>query len=110
MRLSVIVPLLLCGLVALAQDTMPRMSSVEPGNGKVGDAVTVAGENLDKANVAKVYLTDRKNDLECVVLEQTPTALKIKIPDKATGRMWIMILTNGKEAKLIEQPVKLTIE
>src|SRR5215467_10929394 len=110
MKLSFIVPLLMAGLVAWAQDTMPRMSSVEPGNGKIGDVVTVAGENLDKANVTKVYLTDRKNDLECEVTEQTATAIKLKIPQKATGRMWIMILTGGKEAKLIEQPVKLTIE
>jgi len=110
MRLSFIAPLLLVGIAAWAQDTMPRMSSVEPGSGKKGDVVAVTGENLDKTNVSKIYLTDGKNDLECVITGQSATEVKIKIPDKATGRMALMILTSGKEPKLIEQPVKVSIE
>ena len=62
MKMSFIVPLLLGCVSAWAQDAMPRMSTVEPGSGKAGDVVAVAGENLDKANVTKVYLTDGKND------------------------------------------------
>jgi hypothetical protein len=111
MKLSSIVTLLLAAtLVLFAQEAMPRMSSVDPQSGKSGDVVAVTGENLDKATVGKVYLTDGKNDLICEVSEQTATSLKIKIPDKATGRMALMILTIGKEPKLIEQPVKVTIE
>jgi hypothetical protein len=109
MKLSLIVPLLLTGS-AWAQEGMPRMSTVEPGNGKTGDVVTVSGENLDKAHVSKVYLTNGKSDLECVIVEQNATSVKIKIPDKATGRMALMILTGGKDQSLIEQPVKVTIE
>jgi len=45
-----------------------------------------------------------------VITEQAATSIKIKIPEKATGRMALMILTGGKEPKLIEQPVKVTIE
>jgi|SRR5258705_8428901 hypothetical protein len=110
MKISVIVPLILVGFSAWAQEAMPRMSTIEPGSGKKGDVVAVTGENLEKANVVKVYLTDGKNDLECVVTGQTATEIKIKIPDKATGRMALMILTGGKEPRLIEQPVKITIE
>ncbi len=110
MKMSFIVPLLLACVAASAQDAMPRMSTVEPGSGKVGDVVAVAGENLDKANVVKVYLTTGKIDLECEVAGQTATEIKIKIPAKATGRVAIMILTGGKEPRLIEQPVKVTIE
>jgi hypothetical protein len=110
MKISFIVPLLLVSVAVWAQEAMPRMSSVDPGNGKKGDVVAVTGENLDKANVTKVYLTDGKNDVECVVTEQTATEIKLKIPDKATGRMALMILTGGKEPRLIEQPVKITIE
>jgi hypothetical protein len=111
MKLSSVVPLLFVAtLVLFAQEAMPRMSSVEPGNGKAGDVITVTGENLDKANVGKVYVTDGKNDVVCEVTEQTATEIKIKIPAKATGRMALMILTAGKEPKLIEQPVKVTIE
>jgi hypothetical protein len=110
MKLSFILPLLLACVAASGQDAMPRISTVEPGNGKKGDVIAVTGENLDKANVTKVYLTDGKNDFECVVTGQTATEIKIKIPDKATGRMAVMVLTGGKEPRLIEQPVKLTID
>jgi len=110
MKLSSIVLLLVASFVMFGQEAMPRMASAEPNSGKIGDEVTVAGENLDKANVGKVYLTDGKHDLECVITTQSATAVKIKIPAKATGRMALMILTGGKEPKLIEQPVKVNIE
>jgi hypothetical protein len=111
MKLSSVVALLFAAtLVLFAQEAMPRMSAVDPSSGKVGDVVAVTGENLDKANVSKVYLTDDKNDFVCEVTEQTATAIKFKIPEKATGRLALMILTTGKEPKLITQPVKVTIE
>jgi hypothetical protein len=111
MRLSLIFGALLAFGIALAQAPMPRMTGVEPGNGKAGDILTVAGENLDKAHVEQVFLTDGKNDLKVEVLEQNPTAVKIKIPANAKpGRFALMVLTKGKEPKLIEQPVKVTVE
>ena len=110
MKLSSILALLFAATVLFAQDVMPRMATVDPYSGKTGDVVTVTGENLDKANVAKVYLTDGKLDFVCDVTDQSATSIKFKIPAKATGRLAVMILTGGKEAKLIEQPVKLTIE
>jgi hypothetical protein len=97
-------------LLVYAQEAMPRMSSVEPFSGKVGDVVTITGENLDKANVDKVFMVDDKNDLPCEVTEQTATTIKVKIPAKATGRMAFMIRTTGKEPKDIVQPVKVTVE
>lgn len=95
----------------LCAQAMPRMTGVEPGNGKVGDVLTVAGENLEKANVVEVYLTDGKNDMRVDITEQTAKAVKFKIPDKVKpGRFSLMILTAGKEPKLIEQPVKVTVD
>ena len=111
MKLSSAVPLLFAAtLVLFGQEAMPRMSSVDPSSGKAGDVVAVTGENLDKANVDKVYLIDDKNDLVCEITGQTATEIKFKIPAKATGRMALMILTTGKEPKQIVQPVKVTIE
>ncbi|HZT33629.1 MAG TPA: IPT/TIG domain-containing protein [Bryobacteraceae bacterium] len=112
MKLSLIVSLLLAASVAVrAQQPMPRMTTVDPGNGKIGDVITVAGENLQKEQVAKVYLTDGKNDVIVDITEQTPTAIKFRIPAKATpGRFALMLLTTGKDPKLIEQPVKVTVE
>jgi len=110
MKLSSVLLLFVTAVVLFAQDAMPRMTSVDPSNGKTGDEVAIAGENLDKANVGKVYLTDGKEDFECTITDQNATAIKIKIPAKATGRLSLMILTGGKEPKLIQQPVKVTIE
>ena len=111
MKQSIIRILLAVASIALfAQQPLPRMTSVEPGNGKAGDVLVVAGENLTKAQVTKVYLTDGKNDIEVQVTEQTATSLKFKVPAKAKGRLALMIETPGKDAKQIEQPVKVTIE
>jgi len=97
-------------LASYAQAVLPRMTSVDPANGKIGDEIVVTGENLQKANVAKVYLTDGKNDLVVDVTEQTATSIKFKIPEKATGRMALMILTSDKEPKLMELPVKVSVD
>lgn len=111
MKLSFVATLLLAaGVAAWGQQAMPRMTSVDPANGKVGDVLTVTGENLQKAAVAKVYLTDEKVDMECTVVEQTDTSIKIKIPAKATGRLALETLTTGKQPKLIEQPVKVEVQ
>ncbi len=112
MKLSFLAPLLVAAcLAAYGQQPMPRMTTVEPGNGKIGDVITVAGENLQKDQVTKVYLTDGTNDIQVEVTEQAATALKFKIPAKAKeGRFALMLLTAGKDGKLIEQPVKLTVE
>jgi hypothetical protein len=101
--------LLAACFASYAQSAMPRMTSVDPDTAKIGDAVVATGENLDKASVAKVYLTDGKNDLIVEVLQQSATNIKFKIPAKATGRMAVMVLTTGKEPQYIEQPVKVMI-
>jgi hypothetical protein len=111
MKLSFVVLLLAAAsFAAFAQPAMPRMVSVEPQNGKVGDVLAVAGENLHKAAVAKLYLTDGTHDFEVTITEQSEKEIKFKIPDKASGRLALMVLTAGKEGKLIEQPVKVQID
>jgi hypothetical protein len=111
MKLSLVAALLVLSAIAFSQEGMPRMTSVEPANGKAGDVLTVAGENLTKPGIDKLYLTDGKNDVEVQVTEQAATALKFKIPSGAkTGRFSLMVLTGGKEPKYIEQPVKVTVE
>ncbi len=112
MKLSFVISLLIAASFAVyAEQAMPRMTSVDPLNGKRGDVISVTGENLQKDQVAKVYLTDGKNDVPVEVLEQTATTIKFKIPVKAaSGRLTVMVLTTGKDAKLIEQPVKVLVE
>jgi hypothetical protein len=110
MKLSFVVTLLVAAGISAYGQAMPRMSSVEPTSGKKGDVVAITGENLDKDNVSKVFLTDGKNDTPVEVTEQTATSIKFKIPAAKAGRLALMILTPGKDAKYIEQPVKVTIE
>ena len=112
MRLSLMSALLVLTVVVLyAQQAMPRMTGVEPDSAKAGDILTVSGEHLDKGEVTEVYLTDGKKDHKAKITEQGPAALKIQVPEKvAAGRFALMVLTGGKEPKLIEQPVKVTIE
>ncbi|MGO4880278.1 MAG: IPT/TIG domain-containing protein [Bryobacteraceae bacterium] len=111
MKLSFAVPVLLAASIAAFAQSMPRMTTVDPGNGKIGDEVTITGENLEKSNVAKVYFTDGKSDLLLDITSQTPTTIKFRIPAKmTTGRFALELLTTGKEPKLIEQPVKFTVE
>ncbi len=111
MKLSLIASVLLAACLAVyAQSASPSASAADPLNGKRGDVITVTGTNLSKDLVAKVYLTDGKNDIQVDVTEQTATTIKFKIPIKATGRMSIMFLTAEKEPKYIEQPVKVTVD
>jgi hypothetical protein len=95
---------------ALAQDS-PRMRTVEPASGKVGDEITVSGENLDAKFVREVYLTIGNKDIKADITSQTADALKFKIPSTAKpGRYSLTVLTAEKVPKLIEQPVKCTVE
>ena len=99
-----------CLAVYAQQAVAPSVDTVEPPNGKVGTVITATGQNLQKDLVAKVYLTDGKNDIQVDVTEQTATTIKFKIPAKATGRMALMVLTGDKEPKLMELPVKVAID
>lgn len=111
MKLSLALAFLLAaGFAAHAQQAMPRMASVEPDSGKAGDVIVVTGENLQKDIVSKLYLTDGKNDTQVEIVEQNATSIKFKIPTKPlNGRLALMVLTVGKDAKYIEQPVKVQI-
>jgi hypothetical protein len=112
MKLSFAVSLIIAAsFAAHAQTAMPRLASVEPENGKVGTEIVVTGENLTKDSVAKLYLTDGTNDMQVEIIEQTATTIKFRIPPKAKpGRLSLMVLTAGKDAKLIEEPVKVTVD
>ncbi len=87
------------------------MSSVEPTSGKAGDVLVVRGANLGADRVAAVYLTDGKLDFKVAVIEQTPTAIRFRIPpDAKPGRLALMVLTREASPKLVEEPVKITVE
>jgi len=115
MRISLILIIILAALSLPAgappQTGLPLIQSVEPASGKVGDVLAIKGENLGRATVAGLYLTDGVNDVKVTIIEQTATSMKFKIPPEAKpGRVALMVLTNEKPPKLIEEPVKITVE
>jgi hypothetical protein len=89
---------------------MPLMNSVEPASGKVGDVLLIQGTNLGQDIVAGLYLTDGKTDLRVLMIEQTSTSIRFRIPEVKPGRFALMVLTKDPDPKLIEQPVKITVE
>lgn len=97
--------------ILFSQDALPRCVSVEPASGKAGDVIVVTGENLGKALVAELYFTDGKNDIKVPMTEQSDTTIKTTIPAAAKPgiRYRLMVLTKGKEPRLIEQPVRVEI-
>lgn len=103
--------LLAAPLVVAAQDVIPRFTSVDPISGKVGTEILITGEHIGKEHVAELYFTDGTNDVKVSMAEQTATTIKCKIPKglKIGMRYKLMLLTQGKEPKLIEQPVKVEV-
>ena len=105
---------LVVGLVAtavglLAFQAMPRCTSLEPDTGKKGDTISAKGENLDKKNIAEMYLTDGSKDFPVKMSEQTETEVKFTVPAIKPGRYHLAVLTVKKDS-MIEQPVVLTVE
>ena len=94
-----------------AQSESPHMTAVEPGTGMIGDLLTASGENLAAEVVAALYLTDGTKDVRVIIVQQTATSIQFRIPAEARpGRFALLVLTKGKQPKLIEEPVKVTIE
>ena len=115
MRISLLsIPLLLALTSAPhspPKSGMPLMNSVEPASGKVGDVLLIQGANLGQDIVADLYLTDGKTDLKVLMIEQTSTSIRFRIPlEVKPGRFALMVLTKDPDPKLIEQPVKITVE
>ena len=100
--------LLLAALAAsIALAAAPMLSSVEPDSGKPGDEAVVKGENLDKANVVKLFLTDGTNDHPVEIKEQTADTIRFTIPANIKpGRYNLMFQT---ATALLEQPFAYTV-
>ncbi len=96
-----------------SQTGMPLMRSVDPNYGRTGDVLTVQGDNLGRDDVMALYLTNDSADVKVPIVEQTSASIKFSIPREAKpGRFALMVLTGkgGGGQKLIEQPVKVTVE
>jgi hypothetical protein len=90
---------------------VPIIQAVNPESAKPGDLVTVSGENLDKSRVTELYLTNGDVDLKVVITDQSTTAIKFKVPEKAAaGRYTMTVLLAGEIPMLLDEPVHLVVE
>jgi IPT/TIG domain len=90
---------------------VPILHAVNPESAKPGDVVTVSGENLDKSRVTELYLTNGGVDLKVVITDQSATAIKFKVPEKATaGRYTLTVLLAGENPTLLDEPLHLHVE
>jgi hypothetical protein len=98
--------------LAGAQSDYPHLTAVTPDTGRAGDELTVEGENLGKALVRELFLTDGTTDYKTEIVEQSSTTIRFRIAtDTKPGRFNLMVLTGDiKEPRLIEQPIKVTVE
>ena len=103
--------LILAGVIlfsslAIAQAT-PQITAVDPASGKVNDTVTVSGDNLGKASVSSVYLSDDKNDYKATIVDQSDDKITVKVPQVKPGDYNVSIQVGDK---LFIKPVKFKVE
>jgi IPT/TIG domain-containing protein len=110
--------LLICTLtvvsIAVASDApvrpTPVIKTVAPTAAKCGDELVASGDNLSEATVDSLYLTAGEATLKVVIVKQTETSIKFKVPEGAKpGRLGLMVLTAGGQAHYIDEPVYITV-
>jgi hypothetical protein len=102
--------LLLSAFVALAQGT--RINNVDPLNAKAGQLVAANGDGVGSNTVDELYLANGTEDVKVEIAEQTDKQIKFKVPAGVKPGRWSLMthLKSGSGPRLIEQPVKLTVE
>lgn len=109
-RARFLLAVLLSVTAAAFAEGPPRMLTVAPDTGKAGAEFVASGENLEKANVAELYLTDGKNDIVVTITTQEAASIKFKAPATVKAGAYKLLTLTGDRKQLIEHPVKLTIE
>ncbi len=89
---------------------VPMMRNCDPGQGRAGDLISVTGENLGKNRVAELFLTKGAEDIKVVIVDQSNSTMKFKVPAEASeGRYMLTVLTTTVVPQLIEQPVLFNV-
>ena len=104
--LAAVVTLALATPAGLAQDAS-RVTGVDPAAGKANDTITIAGENLGKAKVSAIFLSDEKDDHKATVVSQEADKIVIKVPTVKAGDYNVSIQTGNS---IFIQPVRFTVQ
>jgi IPT/TIG domain len=91
----------------VAQGATPRVTTVDPSSGKANDVVTVTGENLEKAHVSAIFLSDDKDDHKASVVSQAADKIVMKIPEVKPGDYNVSIQSGNA---IFIQPVRFTVQ
>ena len=98
--------MVLISSLAIAQNA-PQVTAVDPSSGKVNDTVTVSGNNLGKASVSSVYLSDDKSDFKATIVDQGDDKITMKVPQVKAGDYNISVQVGDK---LFIKPVKFKVQ
>jgi len=114
MQLSVPTIALIGLLVFPAAAAAPnaQITSVDPLTAKAGDAVSAKGQGLGATNVDELYLTSGAEDVKVEILEQSDQVIRFKVPTGLKSGRWTLMthMKSSSGPRLIEQPVRLTVE
>jgi IPT/TIG domain len=105
-RWLILAAVIVAASAAIAQNA-PQITGVDPSYGKVNDTVTVSGNNLGKASVSSVYLSDDKSDFKAVIVEQGEDKITVKVPQVKAGNYNISLQVGDK---LFIKPVKFRVQ
>jgi len=106
--------ILTAAAIAFATDApvrpTPVIKAVAPVAAKCGDELVATGDNLGEATVESLYLTVGEAFTRVVIVKQTDTSIRFKVPEAAKpGRSGLMVLTAGLAPHYIDEPVYVTI-
>lgn len=105
-RWLILAAVIVAASAAIAQNT-PQITGVDPSYGKVNDTLTVSGNNLGKASVSSVYLSDDKSDFKAAIVEQGEEKITVKVPQVKAGSYNISLQVGDK---LFIKPVKFRVQ
>lgn len=96
--------MILLSVFAMAQG--PRLTGVEPTTCKVGDTLTVMGENLG-GNSVEVLLSNNGRNYPAEVVERAADKITIKVPEVRRGSYNLALEI---EDNIYVEPVQVTVE
>ncbi|MBI2817738.1 MAG: IPT/TIG domain-containing protein [Acidobacteria bacterium] len=105
MRLGFLATFVLLTPMLFGEGT-PRVTGIDPAEGKVNETATVAGENLGKDSIAAVLLSDDKADFKATIVEQAADKIAIKVPDVKPGDYNVSIQVGNN---IFIQPVRFKV-
>ena len=92
---------------SLRAQAAPTITGVDPGEGKVNDSLSISGQNLGKASVSAVFLSDDKSDYKAAIVSQSEDKIVFKVPQVKPGSYNVSIQSG---AAILIQPVRFTVQ